>query len=154
VLDGTAGKIAHEQVTAFLYEVTAYLETQVKENTPIGVFGKQGGLYSTIHGEVTEKGTEVQKGIVAHGSVYGDPAERGRRPGKMPPSSVLVRWVELKLGVDEKEAKSIAFAIALKIKKKGTKGSAMFFKALDEGWPTILNMAQGYGIKIADKMRV
>jgi hypothetical protein len=154
VLDGTAGKIAHEQVTAFLYEVTAYLETQVKENTPIGVFGKQGGLYSTIHGEVTEKGTEAQKGIVAHGSKYGDPAERGRRPGKMAPSEVLVRWVELKFGVAEKDAKRIAFFIRKKIMKQGTKGAGMFFKALDEGWPTILSMAQGYGIKIADKMRV
>jgi hypothetical protein len=153
VVEGKASKIAHDQVTAFLYEATQYLETQVKENTPIGVFGKRGGLWSTIHGEVVDKGTEVQKGVVAHGSVYGDPAERGRRPGKMPPSSVLVRWAEVKFGVGEKDAKRIAFFVRRKIMKQGTKGAAMFFKALDEGWPTIMAMAQERGIKIADKMR-
>ena len=154
IAEGKAGKIAHEQVTAFLYEATQFLETQVKQNTPEGVFGQAGGgLRASIHGEVVDKGTEVQKGIIAHGSIYGDPVERGRRPGKMPPSSVLVRWVEVKFGVSGQDAKRIAFFVRKKIMSRGTKGAAMFFKALDEGWPTIVSMADQYGIKIADRMR-
>ncbi len=150
---GKAPKIAHEQITAFLYEVTQFLETQVKENTPEGVGGAVNGLKATIHGEVVDKGTEVQKGIVAHTSVYGDPAERGRRPGKMAPSSVLVSWVELKFGVSGTEARRIAFFIRKKIMSRGTKGAAMFFRALDEGWPQVLTLANQYGVRIADRMR-
>ena len=155
IADGRARKISHEQVTAFLYDATRFLETQVKEKTPEGVGARflGGGLQGSIHGEVVDKGTEVQKGIVAHGQKYGDPAERGRRPGKMAPSSVLVRWVEMKFGVAGAEAKRIAFFIRRKIMKRGTRGAAMFFKALDEGWPEVMNMAELHGVKIADKMR-
>jgi hypothetical protein len=154
VLEGKAPQIAHEQVTAFLSEATQFLETQVRTNTPEGVFGEAGGgLRATIHGEVVDKGTEVQKGIIGHTSLYGDPMERGRRPGKMAPSAVLVRWVELKFNVSGSEARRIAFFVRKKIMSRGTKGAAMFFKALDEGWPEIVAMADRYGIRIADRMR-
>lgn len=152
-IEGKGPKIAHELITAFLYEATQFLETQVKENTPTGVGGEVNGLYATIHGEVVDKSTEVQKGIVGHTSVYGDPVERGRRPGKMAPSSVLVSWVELKFGVSRADARRIAFFIRRKIMTRGTKGAAMFFRALDEGWPTVMAMAEQYGITIADRMR-
>lgn len=45
---------------------------------------------------------------------------QGRAPGKRPPISPLVRWVELKLGATGNEAKGIAFAVANKIAKEGT----------------------------------
>ncbi len=149
---GKAPKIAHEQITDFLYEATKLLESLVKTGTPIGVGGEVNGLWATIHGEV-ERGAEIQRGIVGHTSVYGDPVERGRRPGKMPPSSVLVRWVELKFNVTGAEARRIAFFVRKKIMSRGTKGAAMFFRALDEGWPQVLAMANQYGITIADRMR-
>jgi len=44
----------------------------------------------------------------------------GRKPGKMPPVSALLPWVNAKLGITGKEALSVAFAVATKIKNEGT----------------------------------
>lgn len=44
----------------------------------------------------------------------------GRKNGKFPPLEPIEKWAIRKLGVDEKEAKGIAFVIARKIAKKGT----------------------------------
>lgn len=44
----------------------------------------------------------------------------GRKPGVAPPVSALIPWVNAKLGIGGKEAISIAFAVATKIKNEGT----------------------------------
>lgn len=44
----------------------------------------------------------------------------GRKPGVAPPVSALIPWVNAKLGIGGKEAISIAWAVATKIKKEGT----------------------------------
>ena len=44
----------------------------------------------------------------------------GRKPGTAPPISVLMPWVTAKFGIGGNEARSIAFAVAQKIKKEGT----------------------------------
>ena len=44
----------------------------------------------------------------------------GRKPGKAPPTSALIPWVNAKFGVSGKQAISIAFAVAQKIKNEGT----------------------------------
>jgi hypothetical protein len=62
--------------------------------------------------------------------VYAAPVEFGTRP-HFPPPSELLPWVKLKFQPkDEKEALSIAFAIAKNISKRGTQGAEMFAKAL------------------------
>jgi hypothetical protein len=51
--------------------------------------------------------------------VYADPVETGSRP-HFPPPEALLLWVKKKFtGVDEKQALSIAFAVARKIAKRG-----------------------------------
>ena len=44
----------------------------------------------------------------------------GRANGNKPPITPLIQWVGHKLGINGKEGKSIAFAIANKIAKEGT----------------------------------
>jgi len=44
----------------------------------------------------------------------------GRKPGKMPPVQALIPWVNAKFGIGGNEAKSIAWAVAVKIKNEGT----------------------------------
>jgi hypothetical protein len=57
------------------------------------------------------------------------PVETGTRP-HFPPITPLMLWVKKKFGVnDEQSARSIAFAIAKKISKVGTKGAFMFRQA-------------------------
>ena len=43
----------------------------------------------------------------------------GRKPGKMPPVSALIPWVNAKFGVGGKEAIGIAWAVATKLKNEG-----------------------------------
>jgi hypothetical protein len=44
----------------------------------------------------------------------------GRKGGTMPPVSALIPWVNAKFGISGSEAKSVAFAVAIKIKNEGT----------------------------------
>src|SRR5512139_1365952 len=123
--------VMHEALERAMYEATSFLEAEVKKRTPIGVFGASGGLVSTIYGEVVDVGTPVIKGIVAHQSVYGDVIEKGRRAGKTwPPEGALLRWIELKTGVPEEQAKRLEFVIRRKIGQKGFPGAHMFERAL------------------------
>src|SRR5579885_2267015 len=54
--------------------------------------------------------------------VYAGPMETGTRP-HFPPVDVIALWVNVRLGIaDEKEARSVAWAIAQTIAKRGTAG--------------------------------
>lgn len=57
---------------------------------------------------------------IVYPAPYADDVEFGRTPGTMPPPDALIRWVQRKLGIgDEKEARRVAFAVALSIKRRG-----------------------------------
>lgn len=60
----------------------------------------------------------LMKSIV-YPTPYSSVVHDGRMPGSMPPSDELVGWVKRKLGVDDKEARRVAFAIARSIKLRG-----------------------------------
>jgi len=153
IFEGKAPEIIQEALTEVMYEATAFLEREVKLRTPRGVFGTAGGLVSTIHGEVMGKGTAAIKGIVGHGSVYGDVIEKGRTAGKTwPPEGVLIRWIELKIGVAEDMARRLEFVIRRKIGQKGFPGAHMFEKALKEGWPKLKEMFDRVGFRITKKL--
>lgn len=68
---------------------------------------------------------------------YAAPVETGTRP-HMPPPSALVPWVQKKFAdIDEKSALSLAFAIATKIRQRGTQGHFMFERALEQLEPMV-----------------
>lgn len=61
--------------------------------------------------------------LIYNAQPYAGVLERGRRRGGlMPPTLPLTRWAQRKLGLSKKNAKRAGFAIALAIKKRGTKG--------------------------------
>lgn len=69
---------------------------------------------------------------------YAAPVETGARPHMPPPESLLL-WVQRKMGIDdEKQALSVAFAIAKNIAKRGTQGHQMFSRALAELEPMVV----------------
>lgn len=153
IFEGKAPEIIQQALTEVMYEATSFLEREVKARTPRGVFGASGGLVSTIHGEVVGKGTTAIKGIVGHMSVYGDVIEKGRTAGKTwPPEGVLLRWIELKIGVAEDMAKRLEFVIRRKIGQKGFPGAHMFERALREGWPRLKDMFEKAGFNITKKL--
>jgi hypothetical protein len=152
IFEGKAPEIMYDELTAGMYEGIALVERNIKRFTPVGVFGAQGGLLSTEHGEVIGKGTPIVKGIVATSSEYGEVIEKGRRAGKAwPPEGVLLRWIEVKMGVDEKEAKGLEFIIRRKIGEKGFPGAHMFERGLNASEPGLQTIFDRRGFNIARK---
>ena len=87
---------------------------------------------------------------MGHQSKYGDVIEKGRTAGKKwPPEGVLLRWIEVKLGVEDKVAKQLEFVIRRKIGKKGFPGVDMFERALNENWPKLQEIFDHCGFDIA-----
>lgn len=153
IFEGVSQFIIRDKLSQAMYEATAFLEREVKKRTPQGVGGAQGGLLSTIHGEVIGKGTSVIKGIVGHTSKYGDVIEKGRTAGKAwPPEGSLIRWIEVKMGFGAAEAKRIEFLIRRKIGKKGFPGAFMFERALNENWGKLQGIFDRCGFEIAREL--
>ena len=152
VFDGQGPEIVRKELEAAMHEAVAFLEKKVKEFAPVGVYGAQGGLLSTIRGEV-EKGAAFMKGIVFHGSKYGDVIEKGRTAGKgMLPEGTLIRWIELKMGLDAAAAQKIEYVVRRKIGKKGFPGAHMFEKAWKAGWPVVQQIFEKRGFMIAEAL--
>jgi hypothetical protein len=150
LLSGKAPAIIQANLDRFVTQVTMFLDGEVKKRTPQGVFGAQGGLIGSIQNEVTGKGTPLIKGTVMSAQKHAEVIEKGRSPGKgMPPKGMLVRWIEVKLGLSETEAKRVEFVIRRSIGKKGFEGRHMFEKAVTENIGRIEAMAQACGLQIA-----
>lgn len=60
---------------------------------------------------------------VRNDAPYSGVVEYGRRAGaRAPPRAEIARWVQRRMGLSEKEARSVAFLIARSIKRRGLKG--------------------------------
>jgi hypothetical protein len=153
IFDGRASSIVRRELDAAMEEAVMFGERFVKERTPQGVYGAQGGLLSTIAGEVVEKGTPAIKGVIGTNSPYGEVVEKGRTPGKaMPPKGSLQRWIEVKMGLGEEEAARIEFAVRRKLGKKGFEGAHMLESLFDDGWPDIQRIFEGRGFAITKQL--
>lgn len=123
----------------------------VQQREPVGATGfLKSGTHAEMHGDVSLHQEVI--GVSPPADVYSGPVEDGTRP-HMPPSSALLLWVKKKLGVgDEKQAKSIAFAIAKAISRRGTKGVHMFalaFQQLEQEAPGVMEAEIGAALERA-----
>jgi len=59
-------------------------------------------------------------GNVIRGRKYTNQLVNGRQPGKFAPIEPLKRWAMAKLGLDDRQALSAAFAISTKLKNEGS----------------------------------
>jgi hypothetical protein len=111
-----------------LHEAVALLEAAVKKKTPYGAGPIH--LRDTVFGTVKELGQKIT-GIVGTPAKYGEAVECGTKP-HFPPIDPLEFWVEKKLGLSGREARSVAFLIARAISVRGTKAAHMFEKGFGE----------------------
>lgn len=104
-------------------------EANVAERTPVGIGNSATGhLRVSIASEVRGTGADIH-GEVFTPALHGMAVEFGTRP-HFPPPEALHDWVRLKLGVPQDEVKSVAYLVARKIARRGTKGAFMF----RDGW--------------------
>lgn len=70
---------------------------------------------------------------------YASYVEHGRKPGKMPPPDILEAWAYKKFRLSHKDARSMAWAMARSIAKKGTKAHPFFEPAVESGWRKMMD---------------
>ena len=70
---------------------------------------------------------------------YASYVEYGRKPGKMPPPDILEAWAYKKFRLSHKDARSMAWALAHSIAKKGTKARPYFEPAVESGWRKMID---------------
>lgn len=152
VMDGRGPEIVQKGLDNVMMEAVALLEREVKELTPVGAFGAQGGLLGSIAGEVKGRGTTMIKGVVMSAHKYTEAVEKGTRP-HMPPADPIQLWVQRKLHIEDgKESRQVAFKIARYISKHGTKGQHMFEKGLKKSWPGLKHMFDKAGYTITRRL--
>jgi hypothetical protein len=145
---GIVGEIMRKRLYQFIQGSILYAEREIKERTPQGVMGMEGGLRGRIFSEM--RGNPANPiGIVAAPSAYALPIEEGRRPGqKMPPPAALRTWVEKFLNVPEEYSAGVAFVVARSIGKKGFPGKHMFRDGIKATMPHMEFASKELGITI------
>lgn len=94
-------------------------------------FGKDAVFSRTfvgsIRGEVVGPFGNVTSGIIGSPLPYALVLEEGRRAGRrFPPPEPIARWVRRKLGVPEEKVRGVAFVVARKIARRGTRPRHIF----------------------------
>lgn len=140
-----APDILIEELIPSVIQSQQLLEREIKELTPTSGAGT---LRDSIGALPVEISSTSVRGEVGTTNTYAQPVETGAKP-HMPPVEPIAEWVRRKLGIkDEAEAKSVAFAIARKIAKSGSKGAFMFREGLAASQAQILEIL-GDGVERA-----
>lgn len=85
--------------------------------------------YLLLSGRFEMKG---ESGLITYDAPHAEFVEFGTRP-HMPPVHVLKDWAKRKLGKTDKEAESISWAIANKIRNEGTEPKPFLRNAVEQG---------------------
>ncbi len=110
------------------------VKREVRAGTPIGATGMLSkGIDKTV-----SKYPGGLKLEIFPSELYAPYVESGTKgPRRMPPFEPLVYWVERRLGIKGKEARSVARAIQIKIAREGTPKREMFTKAFNKTEPKL-----------------
>src|SRR3990167_741483 len=146
-------RIAERELRIGLDDALGYTAAQVVERVPVNTGVLRESIYDEITGlRVSISGIDLE-GVVSSSDYEPkvNAVEFGRKPGKMPPVEAIALWVRRKglagtykvaaskigrharIGGPEKQRKedlSLAWAIAIRIARFGTKGAFMFEKGL------------------------
>lgn len=125
----TAPQLTEREMYRGMQESTLLAEHNIKEQTPVGA-GGAAGLVGSIAGSAPQKVANGLVGFVGTSLNYAVPVELGTKP-HFPPLLPIQEWVEAVLGITGQRARSVAFLIARKISRKGTKGQFMFKKGTE-----------------------
>lgn len=119
---GGAPAIIDQELVPAMIESQFLLEREIRELTPTSGGGTLRDSIGSMPLVFSEK---ALSGEVGTSLAYAQPVELGSRPHR-PPVEPIVDWVRRKLGKRPDEATGIAWAIAGKIEKEGSKGAFMF----------------------------
>lgn len=125
-------EIAAKHLQVAMQKSTLLLQREIAEAVPTGAHQLlRKSIFSEVH--VSETGF---LGVVGTSSPYALAVELGTKP-HFPPIAPLIDWVIAKLGVEAKQAPSVAYLVARKISKKGTVGQFYFANTVAKQTPTV-----------------
>jgi hypothetical protein len=138
-------------IVGMLADVGAYAQRLAVDRTPAGV-SAGGGLRGSIFSE--PRGTPVARSQYVSSSLFYAPIQEvGRRPGRRPPAGALLLWVTRKLligpGWGPLNPLGVAFLVARKIGRVGTRGHHMFEQAFQKSSPYFHRQAEQLAGRIA-----
>jgi hypothetical protein len=128
-------------ITAFR-RIGRVLVNTLKSETPVGATGHlRNYTVFQLFGKTEDLRMEVRQSAVSDdGFFYGVAVRTGTKP-HFPPYKKLIPWVMRKLGIsNEKEATRVAFLVARKISKVGTKSNPYHERTLNREQVTISNI--------------
>ncbi len=147
---GAVGKIVSTELSKNLLMAAKSLERPIKKRTPVNT----GTLRRSIIGELV---SPVESRVMTPVK-YAEVIEEGAPPHPVSRAGIegLKLWAKRKLKVkSDKEAKRAAFAIAAKIRKRGTKSSKnptgayrMFDKGLEDNRVAVEKIIDGLPIAV------
>lgn len=137
--------VTRELVTT-MTDATMLLEREVKDAMP--------AVSGLTRGSVTSDAFSTPAGVlgvVGSTQVSAVALELGTRP-HMPPVMALVPWVIEALGVEPKRAQRVAFLVARKIARVGTKAQKPFEKSLNATQPQVIRMFESAAHRISAQL--
>lgn len=135
-----------EAMLVAMTEATQFLEREVKDALP----AVSGLTRASVTSDAFSTSAGVL-GVVGSASVAAAAVELGTRP-HMPPVEPLIGWVQEKLGVSAQDARGVAFAVAMKIRRHGTKAQAPFRKTLDRQAAALGRIFEGAAQAVATRL--
>lgn len=143
-----APEMVRGELAAAMTEATAFLQRETQGRTPVAM----GTLRASIQAREPQILSDQVIGVVGSPLDYAEPVELGTRP-HFPPIQPLQDWVQQKLGIgDEKESRQVAFAVARKIARVGTKGAFMFSGAFRASEPQVQRIFAAANERIAERL--
>ena len=130
---------SRQVIESIVTEAISYMEREVIEGTPEGAGPYH--LKEMYFGKTVQFGQKTT-GILSNPAPHFESVEFGTEP-HFPPIAALIPWVKRILKVSgEKEARSVAYAIALKIADVGTEGAHMAQEAFEDNEYKIYQMLE------------
>ena len=133
-----AGTRINGAVNRTLRRVAPIAVAFLKAETPVGATkGLRNSTAGSIVGGPVGQRLEIRQGVKSReGDPYGRFVREGTRP-HFPPVAALVPWVQKVFGVSESAAISIAYQVARKISRVGTKPNPYHARALKSMMPQL-----------------
>ncbi len=142
-----APQLLHEVLLPVMTQVTKSLEGNVADAMPTGVSGNTrrsitSDAFSTPAGVLGVVGSNQPAALFV---------ELGTKP-HMPPVKALIPWVQAVLGVEPKRAPGVAFLVARKIARVGTKAQRPFANTLAAQQGQIVRAFEDAAAELAQRM--
>ena len=148
---GRAPDLTRRELLRAVTEADILVQGELQQHLPEGAGGRHGaGLVGGVHHEESVL-TDGVLGMVSQSQPYGVYVEAGTKPHK-PPIQPLMDWIEAVIGLRDKEAKGMAFAIRNTIGKRGTHAQPVWQQTYNKMLPKIQQLLTDAVQRVRDQL--